>query len=187
MQFHTAMIILHRPPRHLLSEPGISTSEDVEICYESLQALFRLMRSYSRFYHYKCLPLDFVHTLSVAASTVFLKRRLDDTPWDEAKTTNSLALILEAMHAVKETWPCVAEIESGIIKVSQEQPSDIPESSSVMDVGFMAALTGFASASDMDTWSSANYDGTAFQADIGPLLTNEVLGGIFPSNPGYGQ
>lgn len=62
MVFHTAMIVLHRPPHHTLSQLGIDESEDVQICYESLQAILRLLRSYSRYYKYSALPL--VRTLT---------------------------------------------------------------------------------------------------------------------------
>lgn len=72
MLFHTVMIILHRPPRHLFKSPGIATSDDVEFCYESLQAILKLLKSYSRFYKFSALPLDFVHTLSVAAGTILV-------------------------------------------------------------------------------------------------------------------
>lgn len=181
------MIILHRPPRHLFSQPGIAASEDVEICYESLQAIFRLMRSYSRFYRYQYLPLDFVHTLSVAASTILMKRCLDDAPWEEAKTSRSLALVLEAMNAVKETWPCVSEIEKIVTRASQAPSSGLPEMlNPMMDVGFMADWPVPSESSHKTVgWPAEAYGGDVSEADIGLLLTDKVLGGFPSSHPGF--
>ncbi|KKA31011.1 hypothetical protein TD95_005125, partial [Thielaviopsis punctulata] len=115
MAFHTLMIILHRPPQQLFNKPGIASSEDVEICYQSLQALFRLMRSYSRYYDYRCLPLDFVHTLSTAAGTVLMKRHFEKTPWDDSEVAKNLTFLIDAMDAVQLTWPCVRKIQDIVI------------------------------------------------------------------------
>ena len=125
MLFHTVMIILHRPPRHLFRTPGIAASEDVEYCYESLQALLKLLRSYARFYRFSALPLDFVHTLSVAAGTILMKRSLEGLAAAggagagiDAGGVNTKAMdtVLDAMHEIRHTWPCVVEIRESVLR-----------------------------------------------------------------------
>ena len=84
MVFHTAMIVLHRPPHHTLNQPGIDESEDVQICYESLQAILRLFRSYSRYYKYSALPL--VRTLTaVSLSLAGHENRSRGCGWNVAE------------------------------------------------------------------------------------------------------
>lgn len=176
MQFHTSMIILHRPPRHLFTNPDISTSEDVEICYESLQAILRLMRSYSRLFRYDELPLDFVHTLSVAASTVLMRRWLDG---DVKQMEREMGQVLQAMLDVRETWPSVDEIEKSVRRVVESgKPAEAAsEIDAIMDVGFMAGLTA---PNEGDNWSIQPdyYDDGMFDATLGPILTDEDLGGV---------
>ncbi|KAK5990445.1 putative transcriptional regulatory protein [Cladobotryum mycophilum] len=127
MVFHTMMIILHRPPSQMFEKPGIAESEDVEICYESLQAILRLMRSYSRFYRYRSLPLDFVHTLSTAAGTVMMKRFLHKASWDDPDIERALSLILEAMDEIQNTWPCVRDIRDVLLQAKRTQTTMPPE------------------------------------------------------------
>ncbi|KAJ3570217.1 hypothetical protein NPX13_g5804 [Xylaria arbuscula] len=83
MVFHTGMIILHRPPQQHINDEAILGSEGVEICYESLAAILRLVRSYKRYYHFEMLPLDFVHTLSAATGVIFMKRHMEKSSWAE--------------------------------------------------------------------------------------------------------
>lgn len=142
MLFHTAMIILHRPPRNLFTKPGIAQSEDVEICYESLQAMLRLLKSYSRFYKYAALPLDFVHTLSVTAGTILMKRFLENVPTDDLSTSKSMEIVLDAMDKIKYTWPCVVDIRAGIVQAMETKPADQQPYQQgrdpVLDFGFLA-------------------------------------------------
>ena len=167
------MIILHRPPPHLFEKPDIASSEDVEICYESLQAIFRLMRGYARYYRYQHLPLDFVHTLSTAASTISMKRYLENTSWDEANITRSLALILEAIHAIKDTHPCITEIERSINNATQGTSSTLPpDPNEALDLGLI------------DWWAMDN-DTTMLPGDLGVLLTDDILGGNMPLSQEY--
>ncbi|KND95334.1 putative transcriptional regulatory protein [Tolypocladium ophioglossoides CBS 100239] len=127
MLFHTVMIILHRPPSNMFEKPGIAESEDVEICHESLQAILRLMRTYSRFYRYRSLPLDFVHTLSTVAGTVMMKRFLRGSSWDDPNIDRPLSLITEAMDDIRNTWPCVKEIRDCVARARQTQTTMPPE------------------------------------------------------------
>lgn len=143
-------------------------SEDVEICYESLQAIMRLMRSYSRFYRYDCLPLDFVHTLSTAAGTILMKRFLENTPWDDAETSRSLGLVLQAMDAIKGSWPCVLEIQEIIVQARQKQIPSVPETDPIMDLGFMTGIPGMPHSEDGVTCIPS--DTHLSEIDFGPMV-----------------
>ncbi|KAH7188671.1 fungal-specific transcription factor domain-containing protein [Fusarium flagelliforme] len=127
MFFHTIMIILHRPPSHLYEKPGIAESEDVEICYESLQAILRLMRTYSRHYRFRSLPLDFVQTLSTAAGTIMMKRFFQVASWEDSDIARSLSTVIEAMEEVQHTWPCMSEIKDYVVRARNAQVVMPPE------------------------------------------------------------
>lgn len=170
MLFHTVMIILHRPPSHMLDKPGVAESEDVEICYESLQAILRLMRSYSRHYRYRSLPLDFVQTLSTAAGTVMMKRFFQGASWEDPDISRSLSTILEAMEEVERTWPCMGEIKNYVVSsrhaqtvAPPEDPLNVPDliNGLGMNQHDMAAA-----ASMMEQWEGD---------DLGTLVTDEFL------------
>ncbi|TGJ79843.1 hypothetical protein E0Z10_g8921 [Xylaria hypoxylon] len=138
--FHTVMTILHRPPSQLLQKPESSFDrDDIDICYESLGAMLRLLRSYGRFYSYKHLPLDFVQTLSTAAGTILMRRHLDHLPWVDAETSRSLDLVIEAMEDIKDTWPCVKEILNSVLNARQTEAATMPDVDPVMDFDFLAA------------------------------------------------
>ncbi|KAK8039140.1 hypothetical protein PG993_007551 [Apiospora rasikravindrae] len=171
MVFHTAMIILHRPPRHLYGRPGMSQSEDVEICYESLQAIIRLLRSYSRYYKSSALPLDFVHTLSVAAGTVLMRKSLEDIPADDSSIVKSMETILDAMDGIKHTWPCIVEVKASVVQAMEIPGADEQRSAQnpLLDFGFLA---GFGSG------NATSLDGLDLQisdSDLGILLTDDFL------------
>ncbi|KAL7818212.1 fungal-specific transcription factor domain-containing protein [Trichoderma aethiopicum] len=172
MMFHTIMIILHRPPSHMFENPGIAESEDVEICYESLQAILRLMRSYSRYYRYRSLPLDFVHTLSTAASTVMMKRFLQKASWSDPDIERALSLVMQAMDEIQHTWPCVREIRDVVLQAQQTQATMPPEDP-LNAPGLMNGLEGV-----------AGHDGflanLGEDVDIGTLITDEFLSAQVP-------
>ncbi|KAF7563800.1 hypothetical protein G7046_g307 [Stylonectria norvegica] len=166
MVFHTVMIILHRPPSHMFEKAGVAESEDVEICYESLQAILRLMRTYNRHYRYRALPLDFVQTLSTAAGTVMMKRFFQGASWDDPDIARSLSLILEAMEEVELTWPCVTEIKDCIIRARHAQTTMPPEDPlNVPDLMNGLELAQDAQAGFMAQWGD----------DLGTLVTDEFL------------
>lgn len=167
MRFHTTMIILHRPPPHLYSTPGINTTEDVEICYESLHAIFRLIRTFSRYYTYHHLPLDLVHTLSTAASCLLMRRYLDDLSWDDQNLSRSLTLILDVMRSIRHVHPCVGEIHDGLIHSARTRAPDTQPPAPAP--------------ADFALWLP---DDPGLQGDLGVLLTDDILGGILPSNSG---
>ncbi|KAK6193866.1 hypothetical protein LQW54_012030 [Pestalotiopsis sp. IQ-011] len=173
MLFHTAMIILHRPPRHLFSKPGVAESEDVEICYESLQAMLRLMKTYSRFYQYSALPLDFVHTLSVTAGTLLMKRFLENAPQQDAGIARAMQTILDAMDAIKYTWPCIVEIKESVAQAMEAQPAaqqEMDMRDPVLDFGFLVNF-GAGAGGESDSASAGHAeDFQISDADIGLLL-----------------
>ncbi|CAK7224658.1 hypothetical protein SEUCBS140593_005643 [Sporothrix eucalyptigena] len=125
--FHTAMIILHRPLRRHLDDPAaapqVIASEDVEICYESLAAILRLLRTYTRQHHehhndqYRLalLPLDIVHTLSTAAGVVLMRRHLERLAWTDRDVALPLNQLLDAMRAVQPVYPCMTEILDAVV------------------------------------------------------------------------
>ncbi|EHK15707.1 uncharacterized protein TRIVIDRAFT_164741 [Trichoderma virens Gv29-8] len=168
MMFHTIMIILHRPPSHVFENPGVAEGEDVEICYESLQAILRLMRSYSRYYRYRSLPLDFVHTLSTAASTVMMKRFLQKASWSDPDIERALSLIMQAMDEIQNTWPCVREIRDVLLQAQQTQTAMPPEDP--------------LNAPDLMNGLQVNNDNFLANLgdDIGTLITDEFLSAQLP-------
>lgn len=178
MIFHTAMIILHRPPRHLFNKPGIADSEDVEICYESLQALLRLMKSYSRFYKYSALPLDFVHTLSVTAGTILMKRYLEKASKEDAGISRSMEVVLDAMDNIQHTWPCIVDIKDSVSQAMESKPADQQERQGrdpVLDFGF---LGDFGAGVDLDMDTNVS-DFRISDADLGLLLNEGFTTGQF--------
>lgn len=132
------MIILHRPPRQLVRRPANPGDPDdsMEICYESLNAILRLLRSYARHYDFDLLPLDFVHTLSTAAGTILMRRYSEDLPWDDAETRRSLDLVMRAMEGAQRAWPCMEEILRGIRNARDTAAVSIPNVDPVMGFDF---------------------------------------------------
>ncbi|KAI1432308.1 fungal-specific transcription factor domain-containing protein [Xylaria sp. CBS 124048] len=164
--FHTVMTILHRPPSQLLKKPESNLDrDDIEICYESLGAMLRLIRSFGRFYSFKCLPLGFVQTLSTAAGTILMRRHLENLPWDDAETSRSLDIVVQAMEGIKDAWPCVKEILNSVQNARRTEIATMPNVDPVMDFDFLAAQpAGFADA-----------DGTTWPSLFGNMMTGSML------------
>ncbi|KJK78876.1 hypothetical protein H634G_05690 [Metarhizium anisopliae BRIP 53293] len=179
MLFHTVMIILHRPPSNMFEKPGISESEDVEICYESLQAILRLMRSYSRYYRYRSLPLDFAQTLSTATGAVMMKRFFQKSSWDDPEIERSLSLLTEAMDEIQNSLPCVKEIRDCVSVARQcrettlppDVPLNAPDLMNGLELGGADATTGPL---------------TSFDDELGTLITDEFLSAQLQVQDGSG-
>jgi hypothetical protein len=124
MLYHTAIIILHRPPRSVLKDPEVAVSQDVQTCYESLETIIKLLRTYSRYYQYHDLPFTFVHTLATAASVLLMKRYIEDLSWDNVAVSKPLGNVLEAIDAVSQTWPCARQVRSVVNSAMEESPPD---------------------------------------------------------------
>ncbi|KAI1742558.1 fungal-specific transcription factor domain-containing protein [Xylaria scruposa] len=164
--FHTVMTILHRPPSQLLQKPESSFDrDDIEICYESLGAILRLIRSYRRFYSYKHLPLDFVQTLSTAAGTILMRRHVNSLPWGDAETSRSLDFVIQAMEDIKDTWSCAKEILNSVLKARQTEAAAIPDVDPVMEFDFFAAQPPVLS----------DVDGTTWPSSFGNMMTGSML------------
>ncbi|PNH61290.1 hypothetical protein VD0001_g9724 [Verticillium dahliae] len=175
MVFHTGMIILHRPPRQQLDDAAIAAGEGVEVCYQSLAAILRLFKSYSRNYRFETLPLDFVHTLSAAAEVVMMKRFLERSTWDDKDISKPLAQILDVMEAVQNVYPCMCGIRDSISEnirsegVNEEaQQHQYGVELELMDI-LQSAAAPFPGA-----WGAEDAE-SATSADLGFLLTDEFL------------
>lgn len=170
MVFHTGMIILHRPPSRCSDADLSSLTEDIDICYQSLAAILRLLNSYERHYSFRALPLDIVHTLAVAARIVILKKRLEQSSWTSISLKKPMDQILSVMEAISTVWPCVVEIKSGIEIMMQNDSQELQQSISggsdllnFLDNGCNTLLT---------PWPS---DVNQMQSDVGFLVTEESL------------
>ncbi|KAH6675069.1 fungal-specific transcription factor domain-containing protein [Halenospora varia] len=123
MQYHTAMIILHRPPKQTFQDPGIATSQNVKNCYESLDFIIKLLGIFRFKKHdYSHLPFTFIHILATAASTVLMKRQIGDLPWDSTEIDKPLKEILLAFDGISETWPCATQIREMIESALNRPP-----------------------------------------------------------------
>ena len=134
------MIILHRPPRQLLKDPKTSTSKDVEICYESLDSIIKLLRIYSRHYQYSPLPLTFIHILASAASVILMKQYINNSPWDDISISRPLDHVLEAIDGISQTWPCAKQIRGVITTAIENLNKDTTRNDSPESFDFMAGL-----------------------------------------------
>ncbi|KAL4963825.1 Zn(II)2Cys6 transcription factor [Aspergillus stella-maris] len=123
MLYHTSMIILHRLPRPLLETETISSSssEDVRICYDSLNSIIKLLKTFSRLYPLSSLPLDTVYILSAAAGAIFMKRIVEKAAFDNALISKPLSCVLDVMGTLSGTWPCMREIREGIVSYIRGQ------------------------------------------------------------------
>jgi hypothetical protein len=171
MVFHTGMIILHRPPSRCSDADLQALTEDVDICYQSLAAILRLLNSYGRHYSFRTLPLDVVHTLAAAARIIMLKKRLEQAPWTNMSAKKPMEDILHVMRAISTVWPCIAEIKTGIEIMMQSDSQELqvpfygggPDFLTFLDNGCNLLST---------PWSS-NVDQT--QSDLGFLVTEDSL------------
>jgi hypothetical protein len=174
MLFHTGMIILHRPPRqHLENEASAGMSEDIDICYESLGAILRLIRCYRKYYRFELLPLDFVHSLSAAAGVIMMKRYLERLSWDDREVSKSLKELLGAMQAIEHVWPCVIEIKDGILNAMYSDDAGCLQQERAVDFNLMDMLENGAGALP-GSWFT---DTVHTPADLGLLVTEDFLNG----------
>jgi hypothetical protein len=108
----------------VLRDPEVVISQDVQTCYESLEAIIKLLRTYSRYYQYHDLPFTFVHTLATATSVLLLKRYIEDLPWDNVAVSKPLDFVLEVIDAVSQTWPCARQVRSVVNSAMEASPHD---------------------------------------------------------------
>ena len=171
MLFHTGMIILHRPPRQHLDDDAVRNGEDVEICYESLAAILRLIRSYDKFYRFQLLPLDFVHTLSAAAGVLLMKRYLEKSSWQDKDLSKPMAQILDAMKGIENVWPCIIEIKEGILETMNTVSGTNLQQDNSIDFDLMGMLE-YGTGSLPNSWLTGAESNSA---DLGFLVTDDFL------------
>ncbi|THV50244.1 hypothetical protein BGAL_0158g00030 [Botrytis galanthina] len=143
MQYHTAMILLYRPPRAAFKEPGIGETEDMQICYESLDIIMKLLRMHSnnlQKYPYSHLPITFVHTLASAASVILMKRSIEGSSWKELTVSRPLDQILEAINGVSLTWACAKQVRDAITAAIREPSTEDLQKTSPGNFDLMMGL-----------------------------------------------
>ena len=141
MQYHAAMIILHRPPRHMFRDPKIITSQDVKNCYSSLESLIKLLGIYSRQHNYSHLPFTFVHILATAASAILMKRYIEGFSWIDAEVSRPLSLIIGALDGIAKTWPCAKQVQGVINSAILGSTDESAEIESPQSFDLMTSLT----------------------------------------------
>lgn len=169
MVFHTGMIILHRPLSRCSDADLLSLTEDVEICYQSLAAILRLLNSYERHYSFRTLPLDIVHTLAAAARIIILKMRMEQSSWTNMSVKKPLDQVLNVMGAISTVWPCMAEIKAGVEEMTQNDSQELQES---LCGGPEFPFLDNGCNSLLNPWTS-NLD--QIQSDLGFLVTEDSL------------
>jgi hypothetical protein len=183
MMYHTALIILHRPPRSLLRDPAIASSEDVKTCYESLDAIVKLVGTYSRQHQYSHLPLTFVHILASAASIVLMKRHIEGASWAQLEISKSLGVILDALDSISRTWPCAKQVRTVINSAMKEGTPEAGAGGSSRNKspqGF-DLMTGLAELPDLgnDDFLNGEFGFNMNDADIGFYLNEDYLDDSF--------
>ena len=181
MMYHTALIILHRPPRNLFRDPTIATSEDVKTCYESLDAIVKLVGVYSRQHQYSHLPLTFVHILASAASIILMKRHIEGASRATPEVSKSLGVILDALDAIYQTWPCAKQVRAVINSAMKEGTPEAGVSSRNKSPEGFDLMTGLAGLPDAanDDFLNGEFGFNMDDADIGFYLNEDYLNDPF--------
>lgn len=183
MMYHTALIILHRPPRNLLRDPAVATSEDVKTCYESQDAIVKLIGIYSRQHQYSHLPLTFVHILASAASIVLMRRHIDGASWAQPEVSKSLGVILDALDGISHTWPCAKQVRAVINSAMKEGTPEAGAggfalSKSPEGFDLMTGLAGLPEVGN-DDFLNGEFGFNMDDADIGFYLNEDYLNDPF--------
>lgn len=176
MLFHTAMIILHRPPRQHLDDEAVVNGEDVEICSQSLSAILSLLKSFGRYYRFEILPLDIVQTLASAAEMVMMQRYMNKSSWDDKNVARPMGQLLAAMEAIMDVCPCVRDIRESILHsmavVSNDGGQQVDNSE--LEVDLMDLLQPGAGPLHAGAWG-LDHAGSVNGADLGFLITDDFL------------
>jgi hypothetical protein len=180
MMYHTAQIILHRPPRNLFRDPAIATSEDVKTCYKSLEAIIKLIGIYSRQHQYNHLPLTFVHILASAASIVLMKRYIEGSSWNNPELSKPLECILNALDGISQTWPCAKQVRAVIDSAMKEGTPDNARNKSPEGFDLMTGLTGLTDIGN-DDFFNGEFGFSMSDADIGFYMNEDFLNDPFPT------
>jgi hypothetical protein len=174
MLFHTAMIILHRSPRQALADETVINEEDVELCYQSLSAILKLLKTYGKHYRFNVLPLDTVQTLASAAEIVMMRRYMDKLSWDNKAISQPMTQILEALEAMREVFPCVTEFRDSIVH-SMQMCSTEEEQHVEWETDLMGLLQPGMGPFSECTWGVVDEPGSDHDGDLGFLVTDDFL------------
>jgi hypothetical protein len=176
MLFHTSLIILHRPPWQIVRSNNVLVDDDIQICYESLEMIIKLLKTYSRLHSFSNLPLDFVYILSAATSTVLLRRFLDQASFKSEQISKPLSLLLGIMDEIKDNWPCVRGVRDDVLRHinNDDEKTSSPLTEETSEDFGLISDTGAAD----NAWNLFMGDpnlGTigAFSRDIGMLDANQ--------------
>ncbi len=172
--YHTALIILHRPPRHLFRDPAAAGSEDLKTCYESLEAIVKLIGIYSRQHQYNHLPLTFVHVLASAASIILMKRYIEGSSWDDSQVSKPLGVILGALDGISQTWPCAKQVRGVINSTMKKGTPETAHNESPEGFDFMIGLTDLTDVGNSD-FLNGEFGFNREDADIGFYMNEDFL------------
>lgn len=181
MLFHTAIIILHRPPRQHLDDEAVIKGEGVEVCHQSLMAILRLISSYGRYYRFEVLPLDFVHTLSAAAEVIMMRRYMEKSSWEDKDISKPMDQILQTMETVQTVFPCMKEIRDGILESIRTENTRTGSRQEEFGIDFelMDLLQSGGGPFPPALYPEEAHDGTA-EVDLGFLVTDDFLNEHYP-------
>ncbi|RYP69461.1 hypothetical protein DL771_006113 [Monosporascus sp. 5C6A] len=93
-------------------------------------------------YKDSALPLDFVHTLSVAAGTILITRSLENLPVGDSSISKAMDTVLDAMQETRHTWPCIIEIRESVLQAMRTKDGTSPAAGQdpILDFGFLASM-----------------------------------------------
>ncbi|KAI7972922.1 hypothetical protein EIK77_000809 [Talaromyces pinophilus] len=115
MYYHTALIILYRPPRQLNSNHFASYHGGMEICEQSLNSICQLFKAYGRDHgDFQHLPMTFIHIIATATSLILLKLRIPSLSTSTIETTQQLDQISNVVNNVAKIWPAAVPIQAAI-------------------------------------------------------------------------
>ncbi|KAA8904874.1 fungal-specific transcription factor domain-containing protein, partial [Sphaerosporella brunnea] len=126
MMYHTALIVLHRPPLTLQYTRTPVATADFDICWASVTAIIKLIKQYVRGNEYLYLPMTFIHTATAAASIILLKRHTVQEDTDE-EASKFLHVILDALDGCSATWSTATQAKQTILMADEEARLKVAE------------------------------------------------------------
>ncbi|KAF4631168.1 hypothetical protein G7Y89_g6963 [Cudoniella acicularis] len=168
MQYYSAMIILHRPPKQSFRDPGIASSQSIKKCYKSLGYIIKLLGVYKlKKYKYGHLPFTFIHVLATAASVILMKRQIENLSWNNPEINKPLDEILTAFDGVSGAWPCaiqVREMIASAISAPAQSEADQSRNESPPEFDIMKFI---AEGGDNQNFVASNFNFELSNEDIG--------------------
>ncbi|KAL2829616.1 fungal-specific transcription factor domain-containing protein [Aspergillus pseudoustus] len=118
--YHTALIILYRPPRTLMTTHLAIFRQGFEICEQSLALILQLLKVYSRDYGFDHLPLAFIHPAATITSLVLLKLYVPGLSGEQNGTAQQLEQISAFVDTLAKTWTAALPIQTAIKGAQQK-------------------------------------------------------------------